>query len=332
MSIEIRPLDRQDEAQVRRYWEVGRDAVAERRYNTYLAWEAARTLIPSDIPGRVRTATAAWDGDRMVGIAGGTGSTTDNLHRAAGDVWVHPDFQGRGVGALLLETLEAWCAEEGRRVLAGEVFAPVDDTSDSLTWAERHGFRVAIEDAMKVLDVGPTQDAWNGLAAEAAPHHADYTLRTAWSPLPDDLVEGCNAINNMFISEAPSGDADVEDEVWDERRLRDIEERAARAGRHDVRTFAIAPDGEVAAMTEAFVNEHSPARCFQGGTLVVPGHRGHRLGLAVKVANHQALVERFPELEWIVTGNADVNTHMNAINERLGFRVVERCLEVEKAL
>ena len=85
-------------------------------------------------------------------------------------------------------------------------------------------------------------------------------------------------------------------------------------------------------MTELFVNDTTPERGIQSGTLVSPKHRGHRLGLAVKVANQQALTERFPELAWIITGNADVNTHMNAINDRLGFRVVERCLEVEKAL
>ena len=135
----------------------------------------------------------------------------------------------------------------------------------------------------------------------------------------------------MFMSEAPTGDADVEDENWTPERLRAKEERAATAGRRDVRTFALTRDGEVAAMTELFVNVSMPHRGFQSGTLVVPAHRGHRLGLAVKVANQRALVDRFPELEWIITGNADVNAHMNAINDRLGFRVVERCLEVEKA-
>ena len=73
-------------------------------------------------------------------------------------------------------------------------------------------------------------------------------------------------------------------------------------------------------------------RGLQSGTLVVGEHRGHRLGLAIKVANQKAMAERFPELEWLMTGNADVNVHMNAINDRLGYRVVERCLEVEKTI
>ncbi|MCW2813716.1 MAG: family N-acetyltransferase [Nocardioides sp.] len=70
---------------------------------------------------------------------------------------------------------------------------------------------------------------------------------------------------------------------------------------------------------------------MQGGTtIVLPEHRGHRLGLALKVAHHQALLARFPDVEWIATATADVNAHMNAVNDRLGIRVVERCIELTR--
>jgi GNAT superfamily N-acetyltransferase len=332
VGIEIKPLDRHDEGQVRTYWELERDAVADRPYNTFLAWQAAKTYIPMEFTDRVRVFVAAWDGDTMVGALSGGGPLTDNTHRAHADISVRAAHRRRGTGTLLLRAFEDWAAEHGRRVLGGEVFTPVDGASPALAFATRHGFRVVIEDGMKVVDIAGTRDRWDALAAEAAPHHQDYELRTVWSPIPEELVAGHNLVNNMFISQAPSGDSDMEDEIWDPERLRAQEERAAKAGRRDVTTFALTGDGEVAAMTEAFVNETVPHRGFQGGTLVVPAHRGHRLGLAVKVANQRALAERFPDLEWIITGNADVNAHMNAINDRLGFRVVERLLEVEKAL
>ena len=332
MGIEIRDLDRFDEAQVRTFWELERDAVADRPYNTFTAWEAARTYIPMEFSDRIRHFAAAWDGDTMVGALAGGAPLTDNTHRAHYEVAVLPGHRRRGIGTLLADEFERWALAQGRRVIAGEVFVPVEGSSPALEFAAGRGFRVTIEDGMKVADIASTRDTWAGLAAECAPHHQDYELRTVWSPIPEDLVAGHNAINNMFMSEAPSGDADVEDEVWTPERLREEESRAAKAGRRDVRTFAVAPDGEVAAMTELFINATLPHRAFQSGTLVVPAHRGHRLGLAVKVANQQALAEAFPALEWIITGNADVNTHMNAINDRLGFRVVERCLEVEKAV
>jgi hypothetical protein len=275
---------------------------------------------------------AAWDGDRMVGAMTAGGSTMDNLHLAWTGVDVLPDHRRRGIGTRLLAAAEDWARSQERRVIGGEVFAPVDASSASLAFATKHGFKVTLEDGMKIVDIAETRDRWDALAAECAPHHQDYEIRTVWAPIPDELVAGHNAINNMFMSEAPTGDSDIEDEVWDPARLRAQEERAAKARRRDVTTFAVHSSGEVAAMTELFVNETVPHRGFQSGTLVVPAHRGHRLGLAVKVANQRALAERFPELAWIVTGNADVNTHMNAINDRLGFRVVERCLEVEKQL
>jgi hypothetical protein len=56
---------------------------------------------------------------------------------------------------------------------------------------------------------------------------------------------------------------------------------------------------------------------------VAAEHRGHRLGLLLKVANLDQLRRFLPEVRYLNTWNADVNAHMVAINERLGFRPME---------
>ena len=56
-------------------------------------------------------------------------------------------------------------------------------------------------------------------------------------------------------------------------------------------------------------------------TLVHPEHRGHRLGLAVKLANLEALAHEAPLVRRIVTGNARVNAPMIAVNDLMGFEV-----------
>ncbi len=56
-------------------------------------------------------------------------------------------------------------------------------------------------------------------------------------------------------------------------------------------------------------------------TIVHPEHRGHRLGLAVKLANLEALAEEAPAVRRIVTGNAAVNAPMIAVNDMMGFEV-----------
>ena len=48
-------------------------------------------------------------------------------------------------------------------------------------------------------------------------------------------------------------------------------------------------------------------------------HRGHRLGALVKVANLERLLAEAPDARRVHTWNADENTHMNAINDAMGF-------------
>ena len=52
-----------------------------------------------------------------------------------------------------------------------------------------------------------------------------------------------------------------------------------------------------------------------------PKHRGHRLGLLVKIAMLDLLAAHQPAVRHIETGNAGGNAHMIAINEQLGFTV-----------
>jgi RimJ/RimL family protein N-acetyltransferase len=58
-------------------------------------------------------------------------------------------------------------------------------------------------------------------------------------------------------------------------------------------------------------------------TAVLPEHRGHRLGLLVKIAMLDLLASQAPDVDRIFTGNAGSNQHMIAINEQLGFEVAD---------
>ena len=51
-------------------------------------------------------------------------------------------------------------------------------------------------------------------------------------------------------------------------------------------------------------------------------HRGHRLGMLVKIANLRAYEDRRPGERRINTWNAQENEHMLAINVALGFEPV----------
>ncbi len=86
------------------------------------------------------------------------------------------------------------------------------------------------------------------------------------------------------------------------------------AARHD-------GTGELAGLTEIAVDPADPGWGFQVFTVVTRTHRGHRLGLLLKIAMMEFLATAEPQLERITTWNAQANEHMIAINEAIGYTV-----------
>ena len=81
-----------------------------------------------------------------------------------------------------------------------------------------------------------------------------------------------------------------------------------------------AATGEFAALSQLLTDPHAPGWGYQLMTAVTAPHRGHRLGLLVKAATHQWLVDTEPGVRRVVTSNSETNRHMIAINDALGYR------------
>ena len=131
----------------------------------------------------------------------------------------------------------------------------------------------------------------------------------------DALVATANAMND-----APTDDLDIADTVVDADMVRaDIEARRAR-GLEFRGVLAVTADGEAAGTTEVLVNRHRPEASWQWSTVVLPAHRGRRIGRWLKAAMWQRLRAAEPAVTGLQTGNAASNTHMLAINTDMGFK------------
>jgi RimJ/RimL family protein N-acetyltransferase len=182
----------------------------------------------------------------------------------------------------------------------------------------------------RVLHLPVADGALQELAAEAAVAHADYTLLSFVGPVPEALVLSWATLVSSLMTEAPTGDLDVEPEAADPALVRETEALAEKQGRTKYNTVALDTAGDVVAYTDLATTVHEPGRAYQWGTLVRRDARGHRLGLAVKVANLRLLQAERPDVTLLTTYNAEVNERMVAVNERLGFRPVARLGEFQK--
>jgi len=82
--------------------------------------------------------------------------------------------------------------------------------------------------------------------------------------------------------------------------------------------------GGLAGHTTDGVPGSTPGYAWQGDTSVARAHRGHRLGLLLKLDMLRWLREEEPQLRTIDTGNAASNSYMISINELLGYRILAR--------
>jgi GNAT superfamily N-acetyltransferase len=303
------------------------------------AWTAPELRVALQEPNR-RFRQTAYVGveDGAVVVTGWTGlPLLDNTDSARLEVHVPAASRRRGRGTTMLRHLEHLVREQGRTLLDAEAAwthdrGPTGAGSPGMAFARSHGYALTLVDVQRELAL-PVDDALlDELAARAAPHHAAYTLRSWVGAVPDEIALSWMTLSSSLMTEAPVGEKVVESEVVDVAALREGEATVAKQGRTRFNTVALDAAGEVVAYTDLVTTVHEPGRAYQWGTLVRGADRGHRLGLAVKVANLRLLQEASVPATRLTTWNAEVNEHMVGVNDLLGFVPVARLGEFQKRL
>lgn len=243
----------------------------------------------------------------------------DNLHLVGASFAVHPEHRRQGHGSAIIAEIVRRTRELGRDTIW--ISGPEDDRGVR-AFAESQGFVYASHDARRrqvLADVD--HEAIEALAVEAEAAAAAFDLERLIAPTPDNVLAELVQVT-AAINDAPMGDLVFEDEKFDLQRLKDFE--TAGAGKHDRVYRVIARDretGEVGGHTLIGVNPALPTVANQLDTAVGREHRGHRLGLLLKIDMLRWLAEVEPQVEVIETWNHADNTYMIKVNEKLGYRL-----------
>ena len=298
--------------------------------------EAARELdAPHDLGNTTSSLasriTYGWDGEpplmavlpdadsRGIGVLEVELPTWDNRHLGVVHVTIDPRSRRQGLGRRLFETGVERVRAEGRKV----VLTYGLDQPATVAFAKAMGLVQASVEVQRRMDLLAVD--WDRLDSEyAKAEHAAaaYELVRLPGATPDDMLTAV-AEMTAAINDAPTDDLEIEDVVFSPVRIRSFDAAQKGSGRRIYRLIARKPDtGELGGHTIVAVEGDRPWFGWQYDTSVLRSHRGHRLGLLLKIGMLMWLREQEPQLRTLDTWNAASNTHMIAVNEVLGYRIV----------
>jgi len=244
-------------------------------------------------------------------------------------LYVDPKVRRAGLGTGLLRH----CTDRARLAGRSRLRGSARDGSAGAAFAAALGARGGIDEVRRTMDVGPgLQARLAQLRAAALPRGAGYGFVSWTGATPEGYLDEVARVRSA-MSDAPH-DAGIQSRQWDAAMIRKFDQEILGQG---MRLYSVAAlpgaTGDVVALTQMVVDPATPDWVFQQVTAVLPAHRGHRLGLLVKIAMLDLLAEQEPAVRRAYTGNAALNAHMIAINEQLGFYVsdVHRSWEIDLA-
>jgi RimJ/RimL family protein N-acetyltransferase len=273
-----------------------------------------------------------WDGDPRaaylasvdgfdIGVGGYEVSSYDNQHLAWLEVEIVPSVRRRGLGSALLDALVARARHEGRTTVGIAGW----DAPGPAAFASHHGFEQGSVEVHRRQYV-------DGPPSMSTPEAAGYEL-VRWPAVTPREDLSALAELTAAINDAPTDDLDVEDEAFPPERIAAYEHAWASRGHRLYRLVARHREtGVLAGQTVVAVDGERPELGEQHDTSVVAAHRGHRLGLLLKLEMLRWLADQEPQLREIDTWNAESNDHMIAVNEALGYRVLGRVIDYQRPL
>lgn len=251
------------------------------------------------------------------------------------DVQVLPEFQRRGIGRALSDAIERLARDlgqsrlityavsadaPGERLVAPTGFGSVPAGNREVRFLLARGWTLEqVERGSRfVLPADPT--ALAALRASAETHATDYRVLTWAGATPAELLDDLAFLQTRMSTDAPSAGLGEPLDVWTAERFANKEALLLDAPMQLFTAAALhEPSGRLAGFTRLNAPNDVGRAVGQWDTIVLREHRGHRLGMLLKVANLQLLEENAPGHPSVLTWNAEENRPMLAVNETVGF-------------
>ncbi|GLZ77049.1 hypothetical protein Afil01_18560 [Actinorhabdospora filicis] len=240
---------------------------------------------------------------------------------------VHPAHRRRGIGTALIDAIVAEHKATGKKSVLTYALrtvpgGPARDES-GIAFAKALGFTSPGTEIRRRVDLGAVDHTEAHAKAKAAAGER-YSVVRFMDPMPEEYLADL-----AFVKRRLSADLAVYRDDWeatphDTASLRGSEAAAAaRLWRRPNVAIRDEESGRLVAWSNLSLMDADGVHADQGITVVLPEHRGHRLGALAKLELHRYAHEIAPGMRFIDTWNDGENVHMIRINEELGFVAVE---------
>lgn len=252
------------------------------------------------------------------------------------EVQVARDARRKGVGSALLDVIEGAASADGYRVFQSwsshrapatdDVLRPptgfgaIDRDSPAVGFALAKGYRIEQVERMSRIDLPVDPALLAAKRADAQAHAADYSVVQWVGRCPDQWLKDMATLHQRMSTDAPAAAIEFAEEDWTEDRVRNLDDLNEAGGRVNLTSAAVhLPTNTLVGYTDIALSELEGRPATQEDTLVLKEHRGHRLGMLLKVANIEQLTRVSPNTPRITTFNAEENRPMLNVNEAVGF-------------
>ena len=251
------------------------------------------------------------------------------------DVQVLPEFQGRGIGRALSDAIEDLARElgqsrlityavsadaPGERLVAPTGFGSVAAGNREVRFLLARGWTLEQVERGSRFALPADPAALAALRAAAEMHSPDYRVLTWSGATPAELLDDLATLQTRMSTDAPSAGLGEPLDVWTADRFANKEALLLDAPMQLFTAAALhEPSGRLGGFTRLNAPNDVSRTVNQWDTIVLREHRGHRLGMLLKVANLQLLERDAPGHPSVLTWNAEENRPMLGVNEAVGF-------------
>ena len=321
-DLDFVPLSANDTGTVRQWLDLMAESAGDAPY--------AAPHCNTDLIGSLRFAPPAttlddWvvrAGDRVAGVlrlALPEGAPTARVDQ----LLVRPGLRRRGIGRALHGHALALARKHGRSTLSATLpeglpdGLPVNDGPATFATAMGAVRTDGPGGLHQWLDLGRHDPLADGVPATPP----GYSLVTWGTITPDEYALQVSALE-LSLGDAP---ADAARQEVRASYARQFETMRVGRGRRAYHTGAVHDaTGELAGYTSVSKTTGNPEHLLQGMTVVHRTHRGHGLGLLLKLANLEHVRRHEPTVRWVETANDETNRPMIAVNEAIGFEPYDR--------